>query len=373
MDMVEALFLTPEQRLLTPYYEDEFATLYHGDCREILPLLGQFDLLCTDPPYGKVKGDFDNEWTNRPAMLASCREWLDAMVPCLKSNGTLYWFAWPSLAGRIEALLAENLHVLAHIVWCKPRSSAQTHSPEALRAPAPETERILMAEHYGSDNMARGESGYAAQCEESRRDVFAPIREYLVGELARSGWTREAVNAAWRTKYGGKGGMSAHWFGKSQWMIPTAAHYAWLRDLFNLSDCTEYLRKEYEELRKEYEELRRYFDMRTGDQKTDLWKFPIEMIQYGHPTLKPLALISYIIRLSCRPSGVVLDPFCGSGTTLIAAKSLGRKSVGIEIDERYCRIAAERLAGTTPPLFPAPAAPAKPRQDNLFTEDKNEG
>lgn len=63
----------------------------------------------------------------------------------------------------------------------------------------------------------------------------------------------------------------------------------------------------------------------------------------GHVCAFPESLVSPIIAASCPPSGVVLDPFMGSGTTLRVAKDLGRKAIGIEIEERYCEIAANRL------------------------------
>lgn len=63
-----------------------------------------------------------------------------------------------------------------------------------------------------------------------------------------------------------------------------------------------------------------------------------------HPTQKPVALMTWCLSLPGVPSGTVLDPYMGSGPTLRAAKDLGRKSIGIEIEERYCEIAARRLS-----------------------------
>ena len=67
-------------------------------------------------------------------------------------------------------------------------------------------------------------------------------------------------------------------------------------------------------------------------------------VRNGHPTVKPVRLMRWLVRLVTPPGGTVLDPFMGSGTTLVAAKNLGRKAIGIEIEERYCEIAAQRCS-----------------------------
>jgi len=62
-----------------------------------------------------------------------------------------------------------------------------------------------------------------------------------------------------------------------------------------------------------------------------------------HPTEKPLPLFGWLVETLCKPGGSVIDPFLGSGTTLVACYRLGRKGVGIEISEEYCELATKRL------------------------------
>jgi site-specific DNA-methyltransferase (adenine-specific) len=70
----------------------------------------------------------------------------------------------------------------------------------------------------------------------------------------------------------------------------------------------------------------------------------------GHPSQKPQTLMRALVTWMTDEGELVLDPFCGSGSTLKAAKRLGRRAIGIEINERYCEIAARRLQQEVLPL-----------------------
>lgn len=65
---------------------------------------------------------------------------------------------------------------------------------------------------------------------------------------------------------------------------------------------------------------------------------------FEHPSPKPEILMRWLVSELCPEGQALVDPFCGSGATLRAAKDLGRRAIGIEIEERYCEIAARRLS-----------------------------
>jgi DNA modification methylase len=109
----------------------------------------------------------------------------------------------------------------------------------------------------------------------------------------------------------------------------------------------------------------------NGDQYTHN-VFEADSYRFGqpgkvaHPTQKPLSLIKWNVQLLTDKGDMVLDPFMGSGTTLVACAKLGRKGIGIELDPDYFQIACERVhkAYQQPDLFIAP--PEKPVQEVLL-------
>lgn len=203
---------------MKPYFSEDGITIYHGDCREILPHLPKVDLVLTDPPYGVGKAGWDTAFAMPP------------MPP----------------------------HVIAAGVM--PGISNLTACPSEW---GPLSYKWTLAAHI-TNGMTRGAVGFG-------------------------NWIACCLYAA--------SGVSIHG---------------------NRQDHAR-------------------FTIGGGP-------------KYDHPCPKPIDPVRWF--LTVLPGGEpILDPFMGSGTTLVAAKQLGRRAIGIEIEEKYCEIAVDRLRQKVLPLM----------------------
>ncbi len=325
------------------------ATLYHGDCLEILSTLDKVDCVLTDPPYFQVKGDlWDNQWIKACDFLA----WVDSLLIVFKrllvANGSLYFFASPQMAGRVEVAVRQQFNVLANIIWNKgsDRKGAAGSGIDvtALRTFwQADTERIIFAGQFGTNTASMDDSGYLTACEIAKIGV---IGDYLKSEINRAGASNQDIAALFPSKTGGLTGCVSNWLNGAN--FPTPEQYAEIRHYLNREEgdylCRDYedLRRDYEDLRRDYEDLRRSFNITPEQEWGSVWKFPI-VRNAVHPCEKPIALMGHIIQVSTNTNQVVLDPFMGSGTTGVACANLSRKFIGIEIERKYFDIACERI------------------------------
>ena len=207
--------------MMKPYYQDEWVTIYHGDCREILPDLPKVDLVLTDPPYGiDYQSARRTDW-NRKVKIVGDDEfplWIfDALKP-----------------------------LFAMFVWCRWDILAQLPKPKSF---------IVWDKCIHSMGDLKHE--YGRQWEAI---AFYPTKEHK--------FTKRPV------------------------------------DIIRCQRVS-----------------------------------PDKML---HPNEKPVGAITPLI--IANEGDTVLDPFMGVGSTLLASKKLNRKCIGIEIEEKYCEIAAKRCS-----------------------------
>ena len=219
---------------MKPYYTDDYCTIYHGDCREVLPTLDKVDLVLTDPPFSDKT--HKNAKSNRNKGHGNKAIDFEAIENIMRLAGKICngWFVafmdWRHIAA-LEKATPAPWQFMRFGVWVKTNPMPQ----------------------ISADRPANGWDGIA----------------YL-----RHGEHKPKWNG---------GGCHGNWVGPL-----------------------------------------------VTDGK--------------HPTGKPIAFLLQLVERFSDERGLILDPFMGSGTTLRAAKDLQRKAIGIELEEKYCEIAAKRLA-----------------------------
>ena len=330
-------------------------TIICGDCLEEMKKLpaNSINLIYTDPPYFKVKDEpWDNQWEN-PAKFIDwigklCQEW----QRILKPNGSLYVFASPKMAARVECKVGEYFDIVNRITWSKPgQCYAEKYGPENFRGYVEMSEILIFAEHFGSDNIAKGEAGYGAKCDELRGFLFEPLRSWFKNKIDENGLNHKLINQAIGSCTSG-GGMASHYFGDTgQFSLPTESMYKKLQKAYPLIFDREYddLKREYDDLKREYEDLRRPFQVTSEVPYTDVWDFPTVGYYEGkHPCEKPIEMSRHVIAASSRPGDIVLDCFGGSCHVADACIQLGRKYIIIEQNAEYCRQARKRVSMIQP-------------------------
>ena len=230
---------------MEPYYDSDGITIYHGDCRSILPLLEPVDVVLTDPPYPKLKGNLRSDMgggvvTRTKQHKTVGLPWGDDLSPVrdacrLATKGSLVFCSFHSVA-LVPDLVGDD--PVALVTWFKRNSM-----PPVRNVPHYQTEFIWA-------------------------------------------FSKPSSGLEWRKL-------------KTHYDIPLLQ-----------AGCMA-------------KERIRKLDGSTA-----------------HDAQKPIKLISALLAVG---GTTILDPYVGSGTTLEAAKLLGRTAIGIEIDERYCEIAANRL------------------------------
>jgi len=317
-----------------------------GDCLDIMRELpaDSIDIIIADPPYYKIK---DDDWDNQWKTFQDYLDWLEVraieMKRVLKNNGSLYMFGDDHRIAYIQVMMDQHFTFLNHLVWYK-RNNVPIKYAHNFRSFAPVSERILF---YGSKEpdttgLSAVEMEYVAP-----RNPFAiklkkaRLEEGLsINQVAEFGHFYGNVN---------HGGAVTNWENgynipsKEQWNILCECLPTLKREYEDLRREYEDLRREYEDLRREYEDLRRPFNYTNGMYEV----FDIPIISgkenTNHSTTKPLEVITRLIKTSMKDGAVVLDPFCGSGTTLEACMNLDLDCLAIDISDEWVPHYRKRL------------------------------
>ena len=125
------------------------------------------------------------------------------------------------------------------------------------------------------------------------------------------------------------------------WYKPNVGNYTNIRDRF--AHAYEYV-LHFTRSQQYHANMDAIKDPETGKLQRDVLSIPIERSKSEHSATFPKALVELLIEFACPASGLVLDPFCGTGTTLVVAKAMNRRYVGIELSEAYHKEAVQRLA-----------------------------
>jgi len=321
------------------------AILAEGDSLDLLRKMPNHSVsvILTDPPYHATKknniyGDtaFKEDQHYLEWMTKYAIEWKRV----LKKNGSLFCFCASEMAARLEVMFLKDFNVLSQIVWTKPNEPGfdgwkQKMKKESLRQWYPHTERIIFSEPACDGNLNR-----------------SPFGDFLKNTRLKIGMSThglcEIIGAYGKINHGG---AACNW--EAGRNVPSREQYKKICDAFLATGKIESMPP--------YEDAVRPFMMDSKKEFTDVWTFPsVRPYKGKHPAEKPIEMLEHAIEATSFQGDIILDCFAGSGNTALAALKLGRRTISLEIDQKWVEVIATRLE--------LQGAPQK-REINEFTRE----
>lgn len=250
---------------MTPYYQDDDVTIYHGDCRDVLPKISGVAMTFTSPPYNT----------------------LGSRIP---SNPSGIWGRRGGARGFVEAVNSEGY-------------------PDDLPEEQYQAEQIEVGAMLARSTADGGCFYYNHKCRWRNGTLLHP----------------------------------AIWFKPDGWVL--RADLIWNRGRSMTLNARMWAPSDERILWFTRPGQKHTWNQQSGPALLSVWSIAHESGEgKPHPVSFPTSLPSRAIAASSNPGDVVLDPYCGSGTTMVAARALGRRSIGIEREERFCKVAVSRLS-----------------------------
>ena len=305
-------------------------------------------LIHADPPYGMGKQADgvlnDNLYVDQLDRFQL--QWWSAFRPHLVGNGSAYiwgnspdlWRLWYTAGlGTVETFEFRN-----HITWDK-KTIAGMKSPGLTQFPIA-TEHCLFFQ-FGDQFLGNiNTDDFPA--------TWEPLRAYMEGQAKAAGIKPGDIKTVCGC------GMYSHWFTKAQFNLIPEKHYATLQKHY-----PGHFQRPWGELKKEWTRVhssardvtngtlgvaRSYFD-NAHDVMHDVWSFPRVHgdERHGHATPKPVAMMERAIKSACPPGGLCVEPFGGSGSTLMGAETTGRVCYTMELQGKYVDVIVRRWQAFT--------------------------
>lgn len=275
---------------MKPYYEHAGITIYHGDCREVLPALSGYDSVVSDPPYAEIDRDYGR--LSEPDWHSLMRSAVTSIRAGLKAEGSAVFILQPNSerVGRMRPWLwefmawtAREWNQVQDAWWWNHATPPTVHCHEKNGLMRPSMKACVW---LGEPDCYRDQGAALLPIAEATLSDSRIDRHEL--GYSTSGLSMRHGRALARCQERG---------GATPFNVIVCGN----SDAFNSAGAK------------------------------------------GHGAGTPMPLAAWWIRYLTPDGGLVVDPFCGSGTMLEAAKGQGLKAIGIEQVESYCEIAANRL------------------------------